>query len=111
MADIQRIGQGIGEAFGATGVLLFGSHARGTARADSDVDLLVLIPGERRPARREADILLHLRPLHAVDVLVSTPERLAERLALGDRFLQRVVREGSVLYGHVAGRVDSEGRS
>ena len=40
-------------------VILFGSHARGNARADSDVDLLVVEeqpfgPGHNRLARRDA---------------------------------------------------------
>lgn len=40
---IQRAGEALAEAAGARArVILFGSHARGEERADSDVDLLVI---------------------------------------------------------------------
>jgi len=35
-----------------------------------------------------------------LDLLVRTPQQLAERLALGDFFLQEVVEKGQVLYAH-----------
>ena len=55
-------------------IVLFGSHARGTARADSDLDLLVIeestLPRYRRPVR-------YLRALTGLfpvkDVVVWTP--------------------------------------
>ena len=41
---ISRIATGIGAAIPEAQVRLFGSRARGTARADSDVDLLITVP-------------------------------------------------------------------
>jgi len=41
-------------------VILFGSHARGTAGEDSDVDLLVILPFEESPLRKSVDILNRL---------------------------------------------------
>lgn len=44
-ALIQRAGEALAEAAGSSAkVILFGSHARGEARADSDVDFLVIEP-------------------------------------------------------------------
>jgi predicted nucleotidyltransferase len=39
MEQIEQLGRDIGREFRAQRVLLFGSYARGTATADSDVDL------------------------------------------------------------------------
>ena len=60
-------------------VLLFGSHARGEARPDSDVDLVLLVPDSAD--RRQ--VLLHARKsLRGMglgfDLLVLTPAQWAD---------------------------------
>jgi predicted nucleotidyltransferase len=42
LADIKRTAQQLGEAAHAERVILFGSHARGDAGEQSDVDLLII---------------------------------------------------------------------
>jgi len=37
-------------------IILFGSEARGDARPDSDIDLLVLLSGEKKSVNREMEI-------------------------------------------------------
>ena len=58
-------------------VVLFGSRAAGTARPDSDVDLLVVMP-DGTPRRRAAVEIGARLPILEVDVdlLVATPELL-----------------------------------
>jgi uncharacterized protein len=99
---IQELSQQIAAQFTPERIILFGSHAYGTATADSDVDLLVVMPFEGQPFRQAAEILNRLSPTFSVHLLVRTAEELNERLALGDFFLREVVTKGKVLYESVS---------
>lgn len=80
-------------------IILFGSYAWGRPTKSSDVDLLVVKDSKKLKHHRITDVerILYPSPL-PVDVLVYTPSELKRRLALGDFFLIRIVRDGKVLY-------------
>ncbi len=72
---------------------LFGSYARGTANADSDIDLIVVTPTEARwPRRAEAfaDLWDHLGP---IDVLVYRPDEWTQMHATHHSFLDATAEE------------------
>ena len=98
MSQIEGLGQRIGREFGAERVILFGSHARGEVREDSDVDLLIIGPFEGRSVDKSVEIRMKLRPQFPVDLLVRTPEKVRERIRMGDDFIREIVEEGKVLY-------------
>jgi predicted nucleotidyltransferase len=98
MNRITRFGKRIGEEFGAERVILFGSHAKGKATKDSDVDLLVIADFEGRSIDQSVKIRMQLRPGFPVDLLVRTPQMIERRLRLGDDFIKDIVRGGKVLY-------------
>jgi predicted nucleotidyltransferase len=80
-------------------VVLFGSHARGEARAHSDVDLLVVWHDEAPPWPRGAAVREAIgRAGIPLDILVVTPSEF-ERLRR-DPFhvIATAVREGKVLF-------------
>lgn len=80
-------------------VILFGSHARGEAGRDSDVDLLVVLPkvdDQRRAAVAIRRLLADL-PV-AKDIVVTTPEEIAARGDLVGTILRPALREGVVVY-------------
>lgn len=104
MKDIQRVNRRIVEEFHPQRVVLFGSHARGTAGEDSDVDLLVVLPFKGKAAEESARIRLHLRTTFPVDILARTPSMVRRRLAMGDPFMREVLEKGSVLYEESAER-------
>ncbi len=58
---IDTMVQRLVERFGPEQIILFGSHARGTAGPDSDVDLLVVMPftGSKRAKQLEMRMALH----------------------------------------------------
>ena len=56
---IEETAQRIVSQFQPEKITLFGSHARGEAGLDSDVDLLVVMPVEGRNAERRQKLMLH----------------------------------------------------
>lgn len=80
-------------------VVLFGSHARGQATVQSDVDLLVVLSqvGDKRKAAVEIRRLLSDMPV-AKDIVVTTPEEIARRGNLPGTVLRSALHEGTVVY-------------
>ncbi len=98
MNQIEEFGRRVGEEFGAERVILFGSYARGNATPDSDVDILVIGPFEGRSVDRSVQIRMRLRPDFPMDLLVRTPEKVRERIEMGDAFMREILDQGKVLY-------------
>lgn len=96
LADMARR---IVEAFHPHRVILFGSHAYGAPHKDSDVDLLVVMDSDERPAKRRMRVSPVARvPFLPMDVLVYTPAEIETRLAMGDHFITEILQRGQVLY-------------
>lgn len=86
-------------AIGATRVVLFGSRARGAARAGSDIDLIAVMPCDPSWtfARRLAEVGAAIDPRLATDLLVYTPEEY-ERMKQSSCFLRQALANGKVLF-------------
>ncbi|MDX9953803.1 MAG: nucleotidyltransferase domain-containing protein [Anaerolineae bacterium] len=80
-------------------IILFGSHARGTAGPDSDVDLLVILPvtGSKRAKQIEMRVALHDIRVPK-DIIVATPEEVARRGHIVGTLMRPALQEGKVLY-------------
>jgi predicted nucleotidyltransferase len=80
-------------------LILFGSHARGDARPDSDVDLLVVLSQAANKRLVAVEIRRALADLPVCkDIIVTTPEEIARRGDLVGTVLRPALREGKVLY-------------
>jgi uncharacterized protein len=79
-------------------IILFGSYAQGTPRKDSDVDLLVVLRHGSVAAKVASDIRMALPHDVPIDVIVRSPERYRERLAMNDFFMRDIAEKGLVLY-------------
>src|SRR5438094_7149832 len=96
MTVIRRFARRVAERFHPDRIILFGSHAYGTPHADSDVDILVIMPA-RNQIDQAVQIDRVLDPPFPLDLLVRTPRRLAYGLKEGDDFLREIVTRGKVL--------------
>jgi predicted nucleotidyltransferase len=81
-------------------ITLFGSHALGMAREDSDVDILVEMEQVDSALGMAATIVRETKPGFAVDILVRTPRQVKERVQMGDPFMIAIVNSGKVIYEH-----------
>ncbi len=106
---IRRYARAVAERFQPEKIILFGSHAYGSPHADSDVDILVIMP-----ARNEIDQAIRIdravEPCFPLDLVVCTPKNLAWRLEEGDSFLREIIGKGKVLYEKADGPVGAQGR-
>ena len=96
--QIKELSRRIGQEFDTRRVVLFGSHARGTATEDSDVDLLVILPFEGKSVHQSVTIRMRLRPAFPVDLLARTSDTVRARMKMGDEFMREILEEGKVIY-------------
>ena len=80
-------------------VILFGSRARGQARPDSDLDLLVIAESAQPRHRRSAPLYGVLSDiLLPMDIIVYSPEEVKEWSEVPQAFVTTANREGKILY-------------
>jgi uncharacterized protein len=88
-------------------VVLFGSHAYGSPRPDSDVDLLVVMPFSGNALSKAAEVKTKINPRFSVDLMVRRPEDVEFRLANHDCFMREVFERGRTLYESSNRRMDT----
>src|SRR5882757_1342512 len=110
MPLIHRFARQVTEEFQPDKIILFGSYACGTPHADSDVDILVVMPA-RSQLSKAVQIELACEPPFPLDIIVRTPKNLQWRLAEGESFHTEIVSKGKVLYEKVDSGVAAESRS
>ena len=80
-------------------IILFGSQARRQAGRDSDYDLLVIENSSEPRFRRAAPYRRALKDLGtSKDIVVWTPQEVAEWQNVSNAFITTALREGAVLY-------------
>lgn len=80
--QLERTLHSIKDTFPVEAVYVFGSYANGSARPDSDIDLLVVCaesPGDLFEFTYEIRRFLHERNELAIDVVVTTSEQFKQR--------------------------------
>jgi predicted nucleotidyltransferase len=80
-------------------IILFGSHARGDAGPQSDLDLLVILPVSGSKREKRIEIRLALRDIPVpLDILVATPDEARRQKDIPGTLVRPALREGEVLY-------------
>jgi predicted nucleotidyltransferase len=96
---LQEMVSRIREAMQPERIVLFGSRARGTAREDSDFDLLVVKDSDKPRYERAGPLYTKLADLPVeVEIVVYTPEEVREWSNVPQAFITTAMREGKVLY-------------
>jgi len=99
MPRIRAFCEAVARRFRPRKIILFGSHAYGHPRPDSDVDLLVIMPKTRDRGERMSVRIRHAIPRDfPLDLLVRTPADIAKRLRWGDLFIGELLARGKVMY-------------
>ena len=106
---IREFARQVAEHFDPDKIILFGSHAYGAPHADSDVDILVIMPA-RNQLDQAVRIELACEPPFPLDLVVRTPHNLQWRLAEGESFLREITTKGKVLYEKNHAGMGAKGR-
>ncbi len=98
---VEQIRKIIHEIVPTAKAILFGSEARGEARSDSDIDLLILVGGEKMSLEQEESITLPLYELELKTGVTISPiimlKKLWENRPFKTPFYINIVNEGIVL--------------
>ena len=98
-ALLEQVTRTIVERFHPKRIVLFGSHARGDAGTDSDLDVFIEMQTSRRPPERAIEVSaafgLRTWPL---DVVVYTPEEVQRLRGVSGTLLWVIEKEGKLLY-------------
>ena len=97
-SQIRAFSNAIAREFRPRKIVLFGSYAYGSPTKDSDVDVLVIMPFNRKRGRKSLEIRQRIPADFPLDVIVRTPEFIAQRLEWGDCFIKEILAKGDVLY-------------
>ena len=110
MRVIRDFARRVAERFDPDRIILFGSHAYGTPNADSDVDILVVMPAYNEGSKAHRTRMAVSAPF-PMDLIVRTPETLKWRIEEGDWFLREITSKGKVLYEKADGGVGAKAGS
>ncbi|MHC4873213.1 MAG: nucleotidyltransferase domain-containing protein [Planctomycetota bacterium] len=98
MTRIKQLAKTIAEHFHPEKIILFGSYAAGRATKDSDVDLLIILNHKTRDIDKAVEVRMSITPSFPVDILIKTPQKVKQRLAIDDPFIKTIFSQGKVLY-------------
>jgi predicted nucleotidyltransferase len=103
-AQLQQMAAEILQEIPGAEVRLFGSHARGEARSDSDIDLLITVTDDWLSHHNRFEVLDRLRwrfsqPLRPVDLLLFSRSQVEQRQGLHSSVVHQAYTHGLRLNG------------
>jgi predicted nucleotidyltransferase len=96
---IQAVADRIAEMFNPDKIILFGSYAYREPKPWSDVDLFVVMETPEGDLAQTLAISRSLSPHpFGLEIIVHSPQVLAQAVAAGDFFIEEILTRGKVLY-------------
>lgn len=92
--QIEAYCQTVAREFQPHKIILFGSYATGAATANSDVDLVVIMPFRGSATEQVVAIRGRVEAPFPMDLLVWRPDETKKE----DSFTQGILREGKIMY-------------
>lgn len=105
-SEVKKICRQIVDNFQPQKIILFGSNASGKSGADSDIDLLIVMPFDGRNVEQAIKIRQCVSSKMPLDLIVRTSKQIQERIKLEDFFIKEIVERGKVLYEADNARMD-----
>jgi len=97
--EIKQVATRIGIESNAERVIVFGSHARGDANENSDVDFMIIAESNLPRFKRSRELYKLFRPYpFSMDLLVYTPKEIEKGKQSPLTFVSKVLKEGKTLY-------------
>ncbi|HEX3045295.1 MAG TPA: nucleotidyltransferase domain-containing protein [Bacillota bacterium] len=99
--DITRIKDIIVREYQPDAIILFGSHARNSAKPESDIDIIVISDREKQLPRhkRGLNVRIQLSEVKTPkDILFYTHEDVERWRGVKHTFVETILKEGKVLY-------------
>ena len=96
--SIDNLAEQVARQFRPKRIILFGSYAYGEPTADSDVDLLIVLPFRGKSLHKSLEILNRVDCRFPIDLIVRRPADTARRYAEGDPLIREALDRGEVLY-------------
>jgi len=96
--QIRELADRIAREFDPERIILFGSHAYGTPRAESDVDLLVIMEHQGSTFDKSLEIWSEVRPGFSADIMVRDPADVTRRYSQFDPLIREALDRGTILY-------------
>jgi predicted nucleotidyltransferase len=99
MQDVERLVSRIVEAVHPLRIILFGSRARGDAKPNSDVDLLIVMPDGTHRRQTTQRLYREIQDAGvAIDMLVATPSDLHKHKSTPGYVYKAILQEGRDVY-------------
>lgn len=96
----QRVASALGDQVDA--IVLYGSVARGEAKRDSDIDIMVVSPDPQRTREKlseiRSDFAYEQNYTFFISLVHYSREEIYKLRQIGSPFIQNVIREGVILY-------------
>lgn len=84
--------------FNAQFVILFGSRAKGSEKADSDIDVCIVAETQNK-RRLASELQTVIESDIPIDIIVYTPDEWNECIKDETSFASKILAEGRILYG------------
>lgn len=80
-------------------IIIFGSYAKGTNKKDSDLDILIIVPGDKEAFEAEINSLLRITPIPTHPIILTYKEFMEGLASPKETVSKEALKNHVILYG------------